>query len=248
LSWEEGTREDSLPQGIGRHGERSGCERRFKGFNEVYSYRADYGRDPHTWCRWREVRLKTSGMKRDTTCRHKMEPVDPSRSFIFSRGRWVVTGGKLRARRRSRAMRHGGSLPAGHRTAQGLWCSVRHSRASADIGGQGLPLAPKTIPHASRGYLRHLARRRGSRGPGDKRARSTPTMTEDGWKTYESLTVQARPGVRRDPVFHVLGRDGLDEGSHLHEGTRRRIDARAKPGDSSGSSSSDSWRSATRFR
>jgi len=74
------------------------------------------------------------------------------------------------------------------------------------------------------------------------------TMTEDGWKTYESLTVQARPGVRRDPVFHVLGRDGLDEGSHLHEGTRRRIDARAKPGDSSGSSSSDSWRSATRFR
>jgi hypothetical protein len=137
LSWEEGTREDSLPQGIGRHGERSGCERRFKGFNEVYSYRADYGRDPHTWCRWREVRLKTSGMKRDTTCRHKMEPVDPSRSFIFSRGRWVVTGGKLRARRRSRAMRHGGSLPAGHRTAQGLWCSVRQLGLPLTLGVKG---------------------------------------------------------------------------------------------------------------
>ena len=26
------------------------------------------------------------GMRRDPTCRHKMEPADPSRSFIFSRG------------------------------------------------------------------------------------------------------------------------------------------------------------------
>ena len=35
---------------------------------------------------------------------------------------------------------------------------------------------------------------------------TTPTMPEDGWKMYEVLAGQARPGMRRDPVFHVLER------------------------------------------
>jgi len=184
--------------------------------------------------------------------RHQMEPADPSRSFILGRGRWVAAGGKLRARRRPRAMQHRGSLPARPWTAQGLWRSAHDSQASADIGDQGPPLAPSGSFRMPPGTTCDTVR-----GDVDLDARALrghdDTDHARGW--LEDVRDPSWAGKTRGEARSSVSRAGKVTASpRAGTFTRVRDDAsvhwrnRMNPADSSGISSPDSWRWATRFR